>query len=117
MERLRGEIVEVRRRLLDAAPEARLYLFRTSRCLGDMRSEGRAEVRQAQAAGARDLPWTQHGMSTDGLGPEERFDGCRFNARNRDAIVDGPTPILARSVDREGPLDTAVLGAAEGSRP
>ena len=92
---LGDEIAQVGHRLLDAAPEARLYLFQTSRCVGDMRAEGRAEVREAQAAAARALPRTQLGISTDELGREERFDGCHFNSRGRDAIVEALAPVLS----------------------
>lgn len=98
---LGGEIAALGRRLLDAAPEARLYLFQTSRCVGAIRAEGRPEVLAAQAAAVAALPRSELGMDTDALGPEHRFDGCHFNARGRDAIVEELVPALSTGSLRE----------------
>lgn len=84
---LAGEIEALGSQLLEAAPDARLYLFQASRCVGAIRAEGRPEVREAQAAAAGRLPRTVLGLDTDGLDDEHRLDGCHFNALGRDAIV------------------------------
>lgn len=72
--------------LLADMPNARLYLFQASKCLGRIRQDGVQRILDAQADAATALPRTQLGMNTDELGNDYRWDTCHFNSLGRDVI-------------------------------
>lgn len=81
--------------LLVGMPEARLYLFRASKCIGANRAEGVAGIRDAQTAVAESRDRVVPGMDTDALGNDFRWDTCHFNSLGRAAIVNEVAPEVA----------------------
>lgn len=91
---LRIEMAELTRRLLNDAPDARLYLFQVSRCTGQSNINGMpAAIDVFRSVAAAD-PRIVLGMNTDALGREYRWDQCHFNAKGREAIVAAVVPQL-----------------------
>ena len=72
--------------LLADMPDATLYLFQASKCIGPIRQDGVQRILDAQADAAAALPRTQLGMNTDELGNDYRWDTCHFNSLGRDVI-------------------------------
>ena len=82
-------------RLLADAPEARLYLFQTSKCVGEKRDQGVEEIRMVQRAVAeKRAPRVIPGMDTDQLGNDFRWDTCHFNSHGRAAIIEATLPAI-----------------------
>lgn len=74
--------------LLEAAPEATLYLFRASRCRrGEEGGEPVPFLVEAQTRVAEASDRIVLGMDTDVLGEDHRWDGCHFNFVGREAIA------------------------------
>ncbi|MFN4128209.1 MAG: sialate O-acetylesterase [Paracoccaceae bacterium] len=73
-------------KLLDAMPEATLYLFQASKCTGQNRANGVQQILDAQSDAVQTLLRAQLGMNTDELGNDFRWDTCHFNSLGRDAI-------------------------------
>lgn len=99
MAALKADVTELTRRLLSDIPEAPLYLFQASRCMGSNRVNGVpavVEVLQAVAAGN---PRIVTGMNTDVLGRDYRWDQCHFNSMARDEIVARIAPDLAEQLE------------------
>lgn len=87
MEPFRDELARLAEAVLEAAPEAQLYMFQASKCIGPRRAEGVAHIREAQAAVAHAHDRIQLGMNTDELGDDLRWDTCHFNSMGREAVV------------------------------
>ena len=95
LQRLTGE-------LLDAAPGARLYLFRTSRCRRGQGGRPVEAMTRAQTHVAEADARIVAGMDTDALGDDFRWDGCHFNGRAREAIVEEVASDLLGLLDERG---------------
>lgn len=85
--------------LLEAMPQARLYLFRASKCIGAHRAQGVEGIRNAQTAVAESRDRIIAGFDTDTLDNEYRWDTCHFNSVGRDAIVARLVPELTGLLD------------------
>lgn len=92
--------------LLADMPDATLYLFQASKCIGPKRQDGVQHIRDAQADAAAALPRTQLGMNTDSLDNDHRWDTCHFNSSGRDVISQRVAQDLAILVARaqNGPI-------------
>lgn len=90
------------RALVDAAtaraglsPNLRFVLYRASKCQDSQgREKTSSELIDAQTAIATSDPRAVAGPDTDRLGPRERADGCHFNMRGRDRVIDETLRIL-----------------------
>ncbi|EIE49068.1 hypothetical protein C357_20897 [Citreicella sp. 357] len=78
--------------LLAATPDARLYLFQASKCIGPRRADGVEAMRAVQRAVADATPRVIAGLNTDSFGNDYRWDTCHFNSLGRDAVVARITP-------------------------
>lgn len=97
-------------RLLAAAPEASLYLFRTSRCRRGDLGEPVPFMIEAQTAVAEAHPRIHPGMDTDALGDDFRWDGCHFNSLGRTAIVEEVSAdLMRRGKWHAAPAEMSVL--------
>ena len=95
-ETFRVALTDLTGRLLELAPEASLYMFRASRCIGPKRQAGVAMIREVQTEVAEANPRIELGMDTDELGPDFRRDGCHFNSLGRKAVIAKAAPDLLR---------------------
>lgn len=87
--------------LLEATPNARLYLFQASKCTGAQRVNGVAAMRAVQRAVADGNDRIIEGLDTDTFGDDFRWDRCHFNSHGREAITDVLAPqLLATLQDR-----------------
>lgn len=81
-------------RLLDELPlasDARLVLYGVSACYG---GRSNADLREAQRRVAKSAPRVVEGPDTDRYGARFRYDGCHFNGRGRDAIVEDTVRLI-----------------------
>lgn len=95
---LKQQIADLTGELLQTMPESQLYLFRTSKCIGDGREKGVPAVREVQTRVAQENDRMIVGMNTDELGDDYRWDRCHFNSLGRSAIVETIVPQLAALV-------------------
>ncbi|MEM7766157.1 MAG: sialate O-acetylesterase [Pseudomonadota bacterium] len=77
---------------------ATLLLYRVSRCTG-ARQAGNSPLIAAQTELATHLPWVIAGPNTDTLGPRDRHDGCHFNGRGRDKVIEMTVAALKQALD------------------
>lgn len=89
-----GKLTRLTDALLEAAPGAPLYLFRTSRCRRGDSGEPVPMMTAAQTEVAHARPEIVPGMDTDALGDDFRWDGCHFNGRAREVVVEEVTADL-----------------------
>lgn len=94
-EMFRARYTALTERLLEAAPAARLYLFRNSRCGGPRRLKGVEMITRVQGEVADANPRIVKGMFTDALADDHRRDQCHFNSTGRAAIVAEVVPEIA----------------------
>lgn len=87
MEPFRDELAQLAGSVLETAPEARLYLFQVSKCVGEPRADGVPHIREAQTEVAGADERILLGMNTDELDDDMRWDTCHFNSMGRDAVV------------------------------
>ena len=87
MERLTQTSGEFIDRLLTDIPDAPLYLFQASRCIGPRRVNGVPEVVNVLQGIAEVRPRVITGLNTDTLGRDYRWDTCHFNSFGRARIV------------------------------
>lgn len=78
-------------------PNAKIILYRASIC-NRGRESGNPELIAAQSAIAEHNPRLILGPNTDKLGPRDRYDGCHFNGRGRDKIVDASLPMILETL-------------------
>ncbi|MHC0055478.1 sialate O-acetylesterase [Actibacterium sp. D379-3] len=95
---LKQQLQTLTSRLLADMPESRLYLFRTSKCIGARRRNGVATVRRVQTEVAHENSRIVAGMNTDLLDNDYRSDRCHFNSLGRAAIIEHIAPDLAEMV-------------------
>lgn len=86
--------------LLADMPDATLYLFQASKCIGEKRQNGVQHILDAQVDAAAALSRTQLGMNTDELGNDHRWDTCHFNSLGRDVISKRVARDLATLVEQ-----------------
>lgn len=72
---------------LPIAPNARILLYRASRCAGVGRENGVAEIIAAQTAATTIDPRVIAGPNTDKLDQRQRWDGCHFNEAGAEAVA------------------------------
>ncbi|MEI4473712.1 sialate O-acetylesterase [Frigidibacter sp. MR17.24] len=96
---IRTELSTLSEKLLDAMPEAPLYMFQTTKCIGALRANGVEEVRAIQADVVQAHPRMVLGMNTDTLGNDYRWDTCHFNSQGRAEIVRQVVPALVGLLD------------------
>jgi len=89
-QRIEADIRAVLTRLLHElplAPDARVMLYRASRCIGEGRENGVADIIAAQTAAVAIDPRVIAGPNTDRLGRRQRWDGCHFNEAGAEAVA------------------------------
>lgn len=92
---LKADVTELTGRLLSDIPEAPLYLFQATRCMGADRVNGVPAVVDVLQEMAAKNPRIIAGMNTDILGRDYRWDACHFNSMAREEIVSQIRPDLA----------------------
>jgi len=91
-ERLNRLVTALLTRIIPS-PDARLVLFRASVCTG-ARAAGNPELVAAQTEVASHHVRVVLGPDTDRLGARFRYDGCHFNDRGRDAVVEATLDVI-----------------------
>ncbi len=100
---MRAEFDALIAQLLDATPEAPLYLFQASKCVGSRRADGVEAMRAVQRALAGANPRVIAGLNTDAFGNDFRWDTCHFNSHGRAAIIKAITPQILELLRRAPP--------------
>ena len=96
---LKADVTAFTGQLLADVPEAPLYLFQATRCIGAYRMDGVPAVVDVLQQVAAGNPRIVTGMNTDVLGRDYRWDGCHFNSMGREAIVDEIAPDLTELLE------------------
>jgi len=91
-----GQVTALMDRLAADLPEARVYLFQATRCIGKGRDEGVPLVNETLERVAETHARVLPGLDTDALGRDFRWDTCHFNSHGRDRIVEQVIPDLVR---------------------
>ncbi len=81
-------------------PEASIYLFRASKCIGNGRENGVQGITDAQTRAAEQRDWVVPGMNTDELGNDFRWDTCHFNSLARSEILKRVIPEISALLQR-----------------
>lgn len=92
---LTRDLQRLTQKLLNDMPQAKLYLFRASKCIGEKRKDGVQAVTTIQTLAAKGNERIVQGLNTDTLDNDNRWDGCHFNSRGRDRIVELVVPEIS----------------------
>ena len=95
---LKEDVTELTRQVLSDIPEASLYLFQATRCMGSYRMNGVPAVVEVLKEVATENPRIITGMNTDILGRDYRWDMCHFNSMAREEIVAQIVPDLVEQL-------------------
>jgi hypothetical protein len=86
------ELRQILARVHSAAPAAKIWIAKASRC----RNEGSAALRAAQGEVAAALDYARPGPDLDRFGDGFRRDGCHFNETGQRAVADAWLASLAK---------------------